>query len=192
MKVSDFDYICRRPLIAQRPIEPRDASRLLVSDRRDGAIPHRVFRDLPIFFSRGTVGRQRQPGHCRPALFGVKEGTGGSVELLLLERESLDTWEVLARPARRLRPGARISFGEGLLRGRSGRDDTIGRTGGHLSLGRRLRRTSCDGLGQMPLPPYIKERLDDPERYQTVYARQEGSKAAPTAGLHFTQELLET
>lgn len=191
MRVSDFDYHLPEAAIAQRPVEPRDASRLLVLDRRDGRLLHRVFRDLPEFLLPGDLLVVNDSRVMPARLFGVKERTGGSVELLLLERRSLDTWEVLAKPARRLRPGTRISFGEGLLRGEvieerpsGGRVITFRWEGVFEDILRRL--------GQMPLPPYIKERLDDPERYQTVYARQEGSKAAPTAGLHFTEELLET
>jgi len=123
-------------------------------------------------------------------LFGVKDGTGGSVELLLLERRAHDTWECLARPARRLRPGTRLVFGGGLLRG----EVLEAMPGGGRLVGFRWEGVFEDvlrQLGEIPLPPYIKERLSDPERYQTVYAREEGSKAAPTAGLHFTPELLE-
>lgn len=190
MKASDFDYDLPQSLIAQRPIEPRDASRLLVLDRRDGSIQHRAFRDLPHFLEPGDLLIVNDSRVLPARLFGVKEGTGGSVELLLLERKSLDTWEVLARPARRLREGARISFGDGLLRAEvveatpsGGRVVTFRWEGVFEEILRQL--------GVMPLPPYIKERLDNPERYQTIYSREEGSKAAPTAGLHFTQELLD-
>lgn len=190
MRSSDFDYQLPESAIAQHPAEPRDASRLLVLHRRDGKLEHRIFRELPRFLKEGDVLVVNDSRVIPARLFGVKDGTGGSVELLLLERRSHDTWECLARPARRLRPGARLVFGGGLLRG----EVLEAMPGGGRLVGFRWEGVFEDvlrRLGEMPLPPYIKERLSDPERYQTVYAREEGSKAAPTAGLHFTPELLE-
>lgn len=190
MRVSDFDYELPEAAIAQRPAKPRDASRLMVLHRATGAVEHRIFRDLPGYLVPGDVLVVNDSRVVPARLFGEKEGTGGSVELLLLERRSLDTWEALVRPGRRVRPGARLVFGGGLLRARvvdstpaGGRVIAFEYEGLFEELLRRL--------GEMPLPPYIKEKLDDPERYQTVYAREEGSKAAPTAGLHFTPELLD-
>jgi len=191
VNVSDFDYELPESAIAQAPVEPRDASRLLVLHRGRGTLEHRTFRDLPEYLRPGDVLVINDSRVIPARLFGEKEGTGGSVELLLLERRGLDTWEALVRPGRRVRPGARLVFGGGLLRAEvkdvtpaGGRIVSFFYEGVFEDLLRRL--------GEMPLPPYIKERLDDPERYQTVYAREEGSKAAPTAGLHFTPELLET
>ena len=191
MRVSDFDYALPESAIAQSPVEPRDASRLMVLDRRSGKIQHRIFRDLPEYLSPGDVLVVNDSRVIPARLFGEKEGTGGSVELLLLERRALDTWEALVRPGRRVRPGARLVFGGGLLRAEV---TDVTPAGGRMIVFRYegvfeelLRR-----LGEMPLPPYIKQKLDDPERYQTVYSREEGSKAAPTAGLHFTPGLLET
>lgn len=190
MNVSDFDYTLPESAIAQTPVEPRDAARLLVLDRRTGALEHRIFRDLPEYLVPSDVLVINDSRVMPARLLGEKEGTGGSVELLLLERRSLDTWEALVRPGRRVRPGARLVFGGGLLKARV---LDVTPSGGRLVAFEYegvfediLRR-----LGQMPLPPYIKEKLSDPERYQTVYAREEGSKAAPTAGLHFTPELLD-
>ena len=162
----------------------------LCSTGKTGRSNTRRFAIFPAFLRPGDLLVINDSRVMPARLFGAKEGTGGSVELLLLERRSLDTWEVLARPARRLRPGARVVFGDGLLQA-----EIVAATpsGGRLVAFRWegvfeevLRR-----LGEMPLPPYIKERLADPERYQTIYAREEGSKAAPTAGLHFTPQLLE-
>lgn len=189
MRVSDFDYELPEDLIAQQPVEPRDAARLLVVDRETGRLEHRRFRDLPRYLTAGDVLVLNDTRVIPARLFGLKEPTGGRVEVLLLERREPDVWEALVRPGRRVPAGSRVAFGQGGLRA-----VVLDRTeaGGRLlrfepagELDRRLGE-----LGQMPLPPYIRAPLSDPERYQTVYARQEGSAAAPTAGLHFTPALL--
>lgn len=189
MRVSDFDYELPEDLIAQQPAEPRDAARLLVVDRETGRLEHRRFRDLPRYLTAGDVLVLNDTRVIPARLFGLKEPTGGRVEVLLLERREPDVWEALVRPGRRVPAGSRVAFGQGGLRA-----VVLDRTeaGGRLlrfepagELDRRLGE-----LGQMPLPPYIRAPLSDPERYQTVYARQEGSAAAPTAGLHFTPALL--
>jgi S-adenosylmethionine:tRNA ribosyltransferase-isomerase len=189
LKTSDFSYVLPEELIAQTPVMPRDHSRMLVYDRADGSVKHLHFYDLPQFSdSRGRLGAQRD--QVIPArLLGEKEKTGVPVEILLLKRESADVWETLVRPGRRLLPGATCVFGEGLLRAEILSTLDTG--------GRRVRfryqgvfEELLDRLGEMPLPPYIHEHLVDQTRYQTVYAKEEGSAAAPTAGLHFTPELL--
>lgn len=191
MKTSDFDYNLPEELIAQTPVEPRDHSRLLVYDRADGSIQHLHFYDLPRFLNAGDVMVINDTRVIPARLLGEKEETHVPVEILLLKRLEKDLWEALVRPGRRLAPGTWCSFGDGLLRA-----EIVDRA----PEGARLVRFHYQGvfeeildrLGQMPLPPYIHERLQDRERYQTVYAREEGSAAAPTAGLHFTPELLET
>lgn len=190
MKTSDFDYNLPEELIAQTPVEPRDHSRLLVYDRADHSIQHLHFYDLPRFLNAGDVMVINDTRVIPARLLGEKEETHVPVEILLLKRLEKDLWEALVRPGRRLAPGIWCSFGDGLLRA-----EIVDRA----PEGARLVRFHYQGvfeeildrLGQMPLPPYIHERLQDRERYQTVYAREEGSAAAPTAGLHFTPELLE-
>ncbi|MFO7274247.1 MAG: tRNA preQ1(34) S-adenosylmethionine ribosyltransferase-isomerase QueA [Bacillota bacterium] len=190
MKLSDFDYDLPKELIAQKPVEPRDASRLMVVDRASGAIAHRRFRDLPEYLRPGD-GLVINDTRVMPArLLGCRERTGGAMEVLLLKRLSRDRWETLVKPGKKARPGERIVFGDGLL---------VGTVVGPTDYGGRIIDFRYEGvfenlldrLGQMPLPPYIHEQLEDPERYQTVYAREWGSAAAPTAGLHFTPELLD-
>ncbi len=190
MKTSDFDYNLPEELIAQTPMEPRDHSRLLVYDRADHSVQHLHFYDLPRFLNPGDVMVVNDTRVIPARLLGEKEETHVPVEILLLKRLEKDLWEALVRPGRRLAPGTWCSFGDGLLRA-----EIVDRA----PEGARLVRFHYQGvfeeildrLGQMPLPPYIHERLQDRERYQTVYAREEGSAAAPTAGLHFTPELLE-
>ncbi len=191
MKTSDFSYDLPEELIAQTPIEPRDHSRLLVYHRKDGTVEHRHFYDITEYLHAGDALVLNETKVIPARLLGIKEGTGVPVEVLLLRRRSATDWEALVRPGRRLKPGTRCSFGEGLLR-----CEILGNV---EETGGRVVRFSCDGifeelldrLGEMPLPPYIHEKLLNADRYQTVYARQEGSAAAPTAGLHFTPELLE-
>ncbi|WP_209458430.1 tRNA preQ1(34) S-adenosylmethionine ribosyltransferase-isomerase QueA [Youngiibacter multivorans] len=190
MKVNDFYYDLPEELIAQHPLEKRDSSRLMVVDRVSGEISHRVFSDLPEYLTEGDVLVMNDTRVIPARLIGSKEGSGGKIEFLLLKRKDKDTWEALAKPGRRARPGARFTFGEGLL---SAEVVEV------LDDGNRIVRFEYEGvfeeildtLGEMPLPPYITEKLLDRERYQTVYSREEGSSAAPTAGLHFTPELLE-
>lgn len=189
MKTSDFFYELPQELIAQTPLERRDGSRLLTLNKETGAIEHRHFFDLPQFL---------HPGDCLvlnnsrvlPARLIGHRPTGGAVEILLLVDKGGDTWECLVRPGKKLRTGARISFGEGQLQAEITEV---------LPDGNRLVHFEYEGiflevleeLGRMPLPPYIKEELKDQERYQTVYSKVVGSAAAPTAGLHFTPELLK-
>ena len=188
---SDYAYHLPEELIAQHPLDRRDDSRLLCLGRGDGAICHRRFRELPQLLRSGDVLVMNDSRVLPSRLLGHREGTGGAAELLLLEQKGKDLWETLARPGKKLRPGSRVVFGDGLL---------VGEVTDTLEGGNRLVRFSYQGenfftvlerIGQMPLPPYITERLEDGERYQTVYSRQPGSAAAPTAGLHFTPELLE-
>ena len=190
MKTSAFDYNLPEELIAQTPASPRDSSRLLVYHRDTGAVEHRIFRDVIEYLNPGDVLVVNQTRVIPARLYGVKEGTGGAIEFLLLRRLNLTDWEVILKPGKKAKPGARFVFGEGEL------------TAEVLAMaedGGRTVRFSYEGvfedvldrLGQMPLPPYIHEKLEDRSRYQTVYAKVDGSAAAPTAGLHFTPELLE-
>ena len=190
MRLSDFDYDLPKELIAQKPVEPRDASRLMVVDRSSGAISHRYFRDLPEYLRPGDALVVNETRVMPARLLGSRERTGGAIEVLLLKRLGQDRWETLVKPGKKARPGERIVFGGGLL---------VGTVVGPTDYGGRVIDFTYEGvfenllerLGQMPLPPYIHEQLDEPERYQTVYAREWGSAAAPTAGLHFTPELLD-
>ena len=190
MLKSDFYYNLPEELIAQEPIEPRDASRLLVMDKQTGALTDGTFRDIKDLLRPGDCLILNDSRVLPARLLGQRVGTGANVELLLLTPHGNDVWEVLAGPGRRAKPGYDLTFGDGLLRA-------------HvlevLEGGNRLVQFSYEGnfyetlekIGQMPLPPYIKKRLENGERYQTVYSRELGSAAAPTAGLHFTPELLD-
>ena len=190
MKTHDFYYDLPEELIAQTPLQRRDGSRLLVLDKETGAWEHRHFFDLPEYLRPGDCLILNNSRVLPARLLGAREGTGGACEVLLLKDQGNKTWECLVRPGRRLRPGARIVFGGGELTA-----EIVSETEG----GGRLVRFEYEGiflevlerLGKMPLPPYIKEELQDQERYQTVYSKITGSAAAPTAGLHFTPELLE-
>lgn len=190
MKTSDFYYDLPEELIAQDPLEDRSSSRLLVLDRKTGEREHRVFRDLVEFLNPGDCLVVNNTRVIPARLMGVKEGTGAGIEVLLLKRCEDNVWETLVKPGKKARPGARISFGDGLL---------VGEVLEVVEEGNRRIRFTYEGifeeildqLGQMPLPPYITHQLKDKNRYQTVYARHEGSAAAPTAGLHFTPELLK-
>lgn len=189
MKTSDFYYDLPKRLIAQTPTEPRDAARMLVYDRKTGKTQDKIFRDFPDFLNPNDVMVVNQTRVIPARLLGIKEETGVPVEVLLLRRVSQNVWETLVKPGRRLKSGAVVSFGDGVLK------CVIGET---TSAGGRVVTFSYSGvfeelldqLGQMPLPPYIHEKLEDPSMYQTVYAKQDGSAAAPTAGLHFTDEVL--
>ena len=189
MKRQDFYYELPEELIAQDPLEDRQSSRLLVLDRESGAVSHHTFREITEYLGPGDCLVINDTKVIPARLIGEKEGTGARIELLLLKRRENNIWETLVKPGKKARPGARISFGGGLL------------TGEILEIaeeGNRLVRFTYEGifeeildqLGQMPLPPYITHRLQDKNRYQTVYAKHSGSAAAPTAGLHFTEELL--
>ena len=190
MKTSDFNYELPERLIAQTPVEPRDSSRMMVCNRNNGKRKDRIFREITEYLRPGDVMVLNETRVIPARLLGVKESTGVPTEFLLLKRREMDTWEALVKPGRRLHAGDTVSFGEGLLRA-----EILDST----DAGGRVVRFLYDGvfenllekLGEMPLPPYIHEKLQDPNRYQTVYARLDGSAAAPTAGLHFTPELLQ-
>ena len=191
MKTSDFDYLLPEELIAQTPMEPRDHSRLMVYHRDTNTIEHKHFYDILDYLREGDALVINETKVIPARLLGVKEDTGVPVEVLLLRRQNATDWEALVRPGRRLKPGAMCSFGDGLLR-----CEIMGNV---EEIGGRVVRFHYEGvfeellerLGEMPLPPYIHEKLMDQTRYQTVYAKAEGSAAAPTAGLHFTPELME-
>ena len=191
MKTSDFDYVLPEELIAQTPMEPRDHSRLMVVHRGTGAIEHKHFYDLPQYLRPGDALVINETKVIPARLLGVKEDTGVPVEVLLLRRENATDWEALVRPGRRLKPGTTCVFGDGLLRCTV--LENVAETGGRLVRFQYegVFEELLDRLGGMPLPPYIHEKLQDQSRYQTVYAKAEGSAAAPTAGLHFTPALLE-
>ncbi len=190
MKTSDFDYHLPEELIAQTPVEPRDSSRLLVVHRDSGVMEHRVFREIGDCLKAGdllVVNRTR----VIPARLIGRKDTGARVEVMLLKRLDLTRWETLVKPGRRILPGTRLSFGNGKLTAVC--EEKVHATGGRIMefTFEGVFEDILDELGTMPLPPYITEKLDDQERYQTVYAREKGSAAAPTAGLHFTRELLD-
>jgi len=189
---DDFDYDLPTGLIAQHPAEPRDACRLLVLDRRSGRVEHRTFSDLPYHMREGDLLVVNETRVLPGRLVGAKEGTGGEAEILLLRERYTGTWECLVKPGRRLKPGAKIIFGDGLLTGLVVAQ--IDESGARL-VQFTAHGTSFLGavhrLGRMPLPPYITKPLEDQSQYQTVFARDERSAAAPTAGLHFTTQLLE-
>lgn len=190
MDVKDFDYELPEELIAQDPLPDRSSSRLMVMDIDSGKTAHRTFRDVIEYLEPGDCMVINDTKVIPARLLGVKEDTGAHVEILLLRRKQDDIWECLVKPGRKLKPGARVSFGEGLLKAEI--VDTVDE-------GNRLVKFYYEGifeevldrLGEMPLPPYIRHKLEDKNRYQTVYAEHEGSAAAPTAGLHFTKELLQ-
>ena len=190
MKTSDFYYDLPEELIAQEPLKKRDESRLMVLDKNNGEIKHKHFYDIVDMIKPGDALILNDTRVLPARLYGVKEGTGGAIEFLLLNKHSLDTWEVILKPGRRAKPGARFVFGEGKLKAEI--LDVI-------NDGNRLVKFEYDGvfenildeLGEMPLPPYITKKLEDKDIYQTVFAKHNGSAAAPTAGLHFTPELLD-
>ena len=190
MKTSDFDYDLPKELIAQDPLEDRSASRLMVLHRKSGTIEHRVFHDIVEYLKPGDCLVRNNTKVIPARLFGMREDTGATIELLLLKRRENDVWETLVKPGKKARTGARLVFGDNHLTG-----EIID----VLEDGNRLIQFHYEGifeeildeLGQMPLPPYITHKLKDKNRYQTVYAKYEGSAAAPTAGLHFTEELFQ-
>ena len=192
MKTSDFDYELPEELIAQHPAAQRDHSRLLVMDKYTGAVEHRVFRDIVDYLHAGDVLVLNNTKVIPARIFGVKEGGTAKIEVLLLKRDDdlPNTWEVLVHPGKRAKVGTVIDFGEGRLKGEVIADTSAGRKVTFHFDG--IFEEILEELGTMPLPPYIHEQLEDQNRYQTVYAKVDGSAAAPTAGLHFTTELLET
>ena len=190
MNVKDFSYELPQRLIAQDPLEDRSSSRLMVLGKKDGSVTHRVFRDITEYINPGDCLVINNTKVIPARLFGQKEDTGAAVELLLLRRLCGSQWETLVRPGKKAKPKTKLIFGNGMLAGEIIRV---------AEEGNRIIQFSYDGifeeildqLGEMPLPPYITHQLQDRQRYQTVYARHEGSAAAPTAGLHFTPQLLD-
>ena len=189
MKTSDFYFDLPKELIAQNPLEERSSSRLLVLNRETGERTHRIFKDVIEYLNPGDCLVINNTKVIPARLYGHKEDTQAQIEILLLKNKGNDVWETLVKPGKKAKPGSRISFGDGLL---------VGEVLDVVEEGNRLIRFEYEGifeeildqLGQMPLPPYITEQLKDKNRYQTVYAKHDGSAAAPTAGLHFTPELL--
>ncbi|MBL3614429.1 S-adenosylmethionine:tRNA ribosyltransferase-isomerase, partial [Bacillus sp. RHFS18] len=190
MKVDLFDFELPERLIAQVPLKERDASRLMVLDKQTGGLTDSSFKEIVSFFNEGDCLVLNNTRVLPARLFGTKEDTGAKVELLLLKQEENDTWETLVKPAKRVKKGTVLTFGDGRLTAVCTEE---------LDHGGRKIEFRYDGifyevlesLGEMPLPPYIKEQLDDKERYQTVFSKEIGSAAAPTAGLHFTEEILD-
>jgi len=190
MDLKDFNYDLPEELIAQDPLEDRSSSRLMVLHKDAGRIEHKIFRNIIDYLNPGDCLVINDTKVIPARLMGIKEDTGATIEVLLLKRNADDVWECLVKPGKKARTGARIVFGEGLL---------VGEIVDVIEDGNRMIKFHYEGifeeildkLGQMPLPPYITHKLQDKNRYQTVYARNEGSAAAPTAGLHFTKELLE-
>ena len=190
MKTSDFYYDLPQELIAQTPVEPRNSSRLMILHKDSGELEHRIFKDLPEYLRPGDCLILNDTRVIPARIYGVKEETGAVVEFLLLTQKENNVWECLCKPGKRAKVGTRFNFGESKLYGTviEIQED-----------GNRLVQFDCQGniyavldqIGQMPLPPYIKEKLQDKERYQTVYSRELGSAAAPTAGLHFTPQMLK-
>ena len=191
MKKSDFYFDLPERLIAQHPLEQRDHSRMLVLDKTTGAITHRHFNDILEYLRPGDVLVLNNTRVIPARLFGVKKGGTAHIEVLLLKpvENQPDCWEVLVRPGKRVKQGAQVDFGEGRMTGTIVEETEGGRIMQFHYDG--IFNEILDELGTMPLPPYIKEKLEDQERYQTVYAKERGSAAAPTAGLHFTKALLE-
>ena len=189
MKTSDFYYDLPEELIAQDPLEDRTASRLLVLDRQTGTVEHKIFSDVIDYLNKGDCLVINNTRVIPARLIGEKEGTGGKVEVLLLKRRANDVWETLVKPGKKLRPRAKIIFGDGRLRAEV---LEVVEEGNRLVkfYYEGIFEEILDSLGEMPLPPYITHKLEDKEMYQTVYAKFDGSAAAPTAGLHFTKELL--
>ena len=189
MKTSDYFYVLPQELIAQTPIEPRDASRMLVLDRKNGSVEHKHFYDVSDYINKGDLLILNDSRVLPARIYGIKKDTGAKVEFLLLTQRSQKVWECLAGPGKRAKKDAEFDFG-GIM---------TGRVLEVLENGNRVVEFFCednffatlDKLGEMPLPPYITKKLEDRERYQTVYSRELGSAAAPTAGLHFTPELLK-
>ena len=190
MKRQDFYFDLPEELIAQDPLEDRSSSRLLVLDKKTGATSHHIFREIKDYLKPGDCLVINDTKVIPARLIGEKEGTGGKVEVLLLKRKGNDVWETLVKPGKKMKPGARVSFGDGLLKGEVLEVVEEGNRLIHFEY-EGIFEEILDQLGQMPLPPYITHQLEDKNRYQTVYAKHSGSAAAPTAGLHFTPELLK-
>lgn len=190
MKVDLFDFHLPDELIAQTPLDDRESSRLMVLHKETGELTHASFRSILSYLKEGDCLVLNDTRVLPARLYGVKEDTGAKVEILLLKQQETDTWETLVKPAKRVKNGTVLTFGDGRLKATcTGESDHGGRMLHFQYEG--IFYEVLDSLGEMPLPPYIKEQLDDKERYQTVFARERGSAAAPTAGLHFTEQLLK-
>ncbi|MCC9295928.1 tRNA preQ1(34) S-adenosylmethionine ribosyltransferase-isomerase QueA [Clostridium sp. WLY-B-L2] len=190
MKVTDFDFYLPKELIAQHPLKQRDEARLMVLDKKTGKVEHKVFRDIIGYLNPGDCLVLNDTRVLPARLIGKKEGSGGKMEILLLKRNEDGSWETLVKPGRRARIGDRFDFGDGELKAEISQIKKDGNRIVKFEY-RGIFEEALDKLGQMPLPPYIKEKLEDKEMYQTVYSKEEGSAAAPTAGLHFTEDLLQ-
>lgn len=190
MEVKDFYFYLPEELIAQHPLEKRDESRLMIVDKKNGNIEHKIFKDIVDYLESGDCLVLNNTRVMPARLIGTKESSGGKIEFLLLKRIDKDTWETLVKPGKRAQVNSRFIFGNGELKAEV---VGIGEEGNRIVKFEYegIFEEVLDKLGQMPLPPYIKEKLEDKERYQTVYSKEVGSAAAPTAGLHFTNELLE-
>lgn len=190
MRTEDFDYELPQELIAQTPLKERTSSRMMIFDKKTGEFEDKHFYDLTDYLKEGDVLIFNDTKVIPARLFGTKENGSAAIEVLLLKRHAIDSWEVLMKPAKRIKIGGKVIFGNGEL---------VGEVTEELPDGERMMKFYFDGvfeeiidrLGNMPLPPYIKEKLEDKNRYQTVYAKYDGSAAAPTAGLHFTKEYIE-
>ena len=191
MKTSDFYYDLPEELIAQNPVEPRDSSRLLVYNRETDKVEHRIFRDISEYLTDNDVLVINNTRVIPARLYGIKRETGAKIELLLLKRISLSSYETLVKPAKKAPVGTIIDFSDNLYGEIVGDVEEIGGRKVELHTKQGTLEEELDRIGEMPLPPYIKEKLQNKERYQTVYSKVPGSSAAPTAGLHFTEELMQ-
>lgn len=190
MKTSDFFYELPKELIAQTPIEPRDCSRLLVLNRSEKTLEHKYFYDIIDFLNEGDLLVANDSRVLPARIYGIKDETGAKVEFLLLKQISGNKWETLCKPGKKARAGAEFTFGNGLMKAKITEVKEDGNRVVDFDCDENFFAT-LDKIGQMPLPPYITEELKDKERYQTVYSHELGSAAAPTAGLHFTNELMK-
>jgi len=190
MKVSDFDYPLDESLIAQTPLTNRDESKLMILNRKTGAIEHKKFYEIVNYLKKGDALVLNDTKVIPARLIGIKEETKAGIEILLLNDLGDDTWSCLVKPAKRIKVGSMVSFGDGLLKARCVKEEADGIRQFKL-IYQGILMEILDKLGNMPLPPYIHEKLENKDRYQTVYAKNIGSAAAPTAGLHFTKELLQ-
>ena len=191
MKTSDFYYELPNELIAQTPVYPRDSSRLLVYDKKQDKVSHKIFRNIEELLTDNDVLVINNTRVIPARIFGIKRETRAKIEFLLLKRESLDTYEVLVKPGKKAQVGTIIDFSDNMFAEILEEREEIGGKLAKFTVKKGTLEEELDHIGEMPLPPYIKEKLEDQERYQTVYSKVPGSSAAPTAGLHFTEDLLE-